>query len=198
MLSGLAVVVFASTNTDDLFILLGFFADPKFRARDIVIGQYIGIGALYSVSVIASLVSLVIPKAYVGFLGIVPIVIGAKKLWEVARGRGKTEEELERHPNAEATARIVSVAVVTMANGGDNIGIYAPLFATRSGLEIATIGIVFTVMTGIWCLAAHSMIKHPLLARPISRYSHYVVPFVLIGLGVLIMYEAGSFGMLRR
>jgi cadmium resistance protein CadD (predicted permease) len=26
-------VVFASTNIDDLFVLLGFFADPKLRSR---------------------------------------------------------------------------------------------------------------------------------------------------------------------
>ncbi len=34
-----------STNVDDIFVLIGFFADPKFRARDIVIGQYAGITA---------------------------------------------------------------------------------------------------------------------------------------------------------
>lgn len=198
VLLGLAVVVFASTNTDDLFILLGFFADPRFRVRDVVIGQYTGIGALYGASVVASLVSLVIPKAYVGLLGLVPIVIGTKKWWEVARGREKTEEELARHPGARATARILSVAAVTTANGGDNIGIYTPLFATRDGVEIATIGLVFAVMTGIWCLMARWMVKHSLLDRPIRRYGHRVVPFVLIGLGVLIMYEAGSFGLLRR
>ncbi len=38
VLIGLAAVVFASTNIDDVFVLLGFFADPKFRARDVVIG----------------------------------------------------------------------------------------------------------------------------------------------------------------
>jgi len=57
---GIAVVLFASTNVDDIFVLLGFFADPKFRGRQIVIGQYLGITALYGASVLASLISLVI------------------------------------------------------------------------------------------------------------------------------------------
>ena len=180
-LFGVAVVVFVSTNTDDLFVLLGFFADPKFRARDIVIGQYVGIAALYGLSVIASLVSLVILKEYVGLLGSVPIFIGARNLWKVVRGKEKTEEELERHRDARATARILSVAVVTTANGGDNIGIYTSFFATRSALEIAIVGAVFAVMTGIWCLVARWLVEHPLLRQPISRYGHRIVPFVLIG-----------------
>jgi cadmium resistance protein CadD (predicted permease) len=36
-----------------------------------------------------------------------------------------------------------------------------------------------------------------LLGAPIRRYGHRVVPFVLIALGVLVLYEAGSFGLLR-
>jgi cadmium resistance protein CadD (predicted permease) len=62
-LLGLAIALFASTNVDDLFVLVGFFADPKVRARDIVIGQYAGITVLFVVSVVASLLSLVIPRS---------------------------------------------------------------------------------------------------------------------------------------
>jgi len=36
---GLAIVVFVSTNLDDVFVLIGFFADENFRARDVVVGQ---------------------------------------------------------------------------------------------------------------------------------------------------------------
>jgi cadmium resistance protein CadD (predicted permease) len=42
----LGVTLFAATDIDDLFVLVGFFADPKFRAGNVVIGQYLGIGAL--------------------------------------------------------------------------------------------------------------------------------------------------------
>ena len=40
-LIGLAVVVFVSTNIDDVFVLIGFFADKNYRARDVVVGQYV-------------------------------------------------------------------------------------------------------------------------------------------------------------
>ena len=102
-LLGMAIVLFASTNVDDVFVLIGFFADPKFRTRDVVFGQYVGIAALFSVSVAASLLSLVAPRTYVGWLGIVPILIGLKKLLDLYRKHEGTEESLEQHPDAGET-----------------------------------------------------------------------------------------------
>jgi cadmium resistance protein CadD (predicted permease) len=105
---------------------------------------------------------------------------------------------LERHANARANGRAATVALVTIANGGDNIGIYAPSFAVRSWYEIAVIAWVFVIMTALWCFAAHSMVNHPKLGVQIRRYGHRVAPVVFIGLGILILYQAGSLGLLFR
>jgi cadmium resistance protein CadD (predicted permease) len=43
---GLAIVAFASTNIDDVFVLVTFLADKHFGVRDVVIGQYAGVGTL--------------------------------------------------------------------------------------------------------------------------------------------------------
>jgi len=48
---------------DDIFVLLDFLPIPNSAAGQIVIGQYLGITALYGASVLASLISLVIPTA---------------------------------------------------------------------------------------------------------------------------------------
>ena len=197
-LVGLAIALFASTNVDDAFVLVGFFADPKFRSREIVIGQYAGIAALFSVSVAVSLLSLVIPRPYVGLLGVVAVLIGAKKLLDLYRERDKAEKTFELRSNTRANGRIAAVALVTIANGGDNIGIYAPSFAVRSWYEIATIAVVFVLMTAFWCLAAQSMVSHPRLGGPIRRYGRRLAPIAFMGLGIFILYQAGSFGLLFR
>ena len=163
-----------------------------------MLGQYLGIAALFSVSVAASLLSLIIPRAFVGLLGLVPILIGLKKLFDLYRKRDRTEEDLEQHSDAGGNGRSATVAVVTMANGGDNIGIYTPSFAIRSANEIAVIALIFAVMTALWCFLAHAMVNHPKLGSPIRRYGHRMAPVVLVALGVLILYQAGSFGMLFR
>lgn len=88
------------------------------------------------------------------------------------------------------------MAAVTVANGGDNISIYIPLFA---GSKLAQLGItlaVFFVMVGVWCAIAYFLTRQPTIAYVLSRYGRHVVPFVLIGLGLSIMYERGTFGLL--
>jgi cadmium resistance protein CadD (predicted permease) len=42
------------------------------------------------------------------------------------------------------------------------------------------------------------MVNHPKLGAPIRRYGHRVAPIVLIGLGIQIIYQAGSFELLFR
>jgi cadmium resistance protein CadD (predicted permease) len=197
-LTGMAVVLFASTNIDDIFVLVGFFADPKLQARDIVVGQYYGIMALFCLSLAASLLSLKIPRAYVGLLGVIPILIGVKKLFDVYRKRDAIAAGTGRHADEGKSARATTVAMVTMANGGDNIVIYTPMFAIRSAYEVAVIALVFVIMIALWCFIAQTVVNHPKLGLPIRRYGSLLSPVVLIGLGALILYEAGSFGLLRH
>jgi cadmium resistance protein CadD (predicted permease) len=193
-LTGLAAVVFASTNIDDFFVLVGFFADKNFRARHVVIGQYVGICALYVISAVAGLISLVIPTGYVGLLGLAPIAIGIKKLYYLWRNR-ETEESVSGFGGHGSN---LAVAAVTVANGGDNIAVYTALFATCQRVEVPVIGIVFAVMTALWCLGAHWLVNHRALGMPIRAQAHRIVPFVLIGLGILIFIRTGAIQLLNH
>ncbi len=196
-LLGLAIALFASTNVDDMFVLVGFFADPRFRPRDIVTGQYAGIAALFALALLGSLLSLVISRAYIGLFGVVAIGLGAKRLFDLYRNRELTESSLE-HPGTARHTRVATVALLTLASGADNLGIYMPAFAIRSRIEIGMIAVIFAVMTGLWCFFAHWLVHHPAFGKPIRRYGQRVAPLVLIAIGVSIMYDAGSFGLLVR
>ena len=85
-----------------------------------------------------------------------------------------------------------------MANGGDNIGTYIPLFATQAGWRMAVTCIVFGLMTLLWCVAAAWRVNHPAFGKVIRRYGHRLLPFVLVGLGAMILYEAGFMGLIVR
>jgi cadmium resistance protein CadD (predicted permease) len=186
----LGIVAFATTNIDDALVLLSFFADKNFSARDVVIGQYAGMGTLYMVSAIASLISLIIPATYIGLLGLVPITIGTRKLWNLRRDQ--REAKFQSTSATGAPIRSLAVAAVTIANGGDNIAVYTALFASRSRFDIVTIGILFIFMTGLWCLAAHWLVNHRALGVPIRHHAQQLVPFVFIGLGILILVRTGT------
>jgi cadmium resistance protein CadD (predicted permease) len=191
-LLGLAIVLFVSTNIDDLVVLAGFFAHPRFRARDIVAGQYAGLAVLFMVSATGALLSLVIPKAYLGMLGIFPILVGIRKLLELSPDLAEADPTKALGVTTGSYGNIASVALVTIANGGDNIGVYMPSFAVHSGGQIAIIALVFVAMTALLCMLAHWMVSHPRLGAPLRRYGHIFAPLVLIGLGILIIHNAGS------
>jgi cadmium resistance protein CadD (predicted permease) len=167
------------------------FSRTRYRRSDIVTIQYAGIAILFGVSVAASLISLVLAPEYVGLLGLAPIAIGLKRLLELRRG-GAEEAGAAVNPGAN----IVAVAAVTVANGGDNIGIYTPLFAIRPAADIAIVAIVFVAMTAAWLFVAYRLTVHPRLGAPIRRYGPRVVPFFLIGLGIMILAEADTFALL--
>ena len=85
---------------------------------------------------------------------------------------------------------------MTIVNGGDNLGVYTPVFAVRTGSEIALMVAVFAVMTALWCLAAWALVGHPSWGAPIRRHARWMTPVVLIGVGVLVIVDAGTLTLL--
>jgi cadmium resistance protein CadD (predicted permease) len=174
-LAGLAM--FAATNIDGLFLTAALLADRSFRARDVIIGTYAGIAALYAASAAGSLVSLVAPAAVIALLGLVPIAIGTRQL--ISQGG-------EALPKSESRG-VLAVAALNIAMGADNIGVYMPVFAASAAADITAYGAIFAVLTGLWCYAAYRLVNHPSIGAPVRRYAPRLVPFVLIGLGLWIL-----------
>jgi cadmium resistance protein CadD (predicted permease) len=193
--AGLAVALFVTTNIDDLFIVLAFLVDPRLRFRQVAAGQFLSMAALFACSVAASLLSLVIPTAWIGLLGLAPILIGARELWEQY---GSRPHEDEAQPATATAGGACAVAAVTIANGGDNLGVYIPVFANQPFTALAVFGIVFVLMTWLWLVGARWLVGHPSLGTPIRRHGRRIAPFVLIGIGVSILHEAGSWGLLTN
>lgn len=68
-----SVIAFTSTNLDDIFLLTLFYGNKEFKSKDIIAGQLLGISTLIAVSLIGSLIGLLVPQAYIGLLGLVPM-----------------------------------------------------------------------------------------------------------------------------
>ena len=124
---GIGVLVFMSTNLDDLFLLAAFFADRRLHRLSIVIGQYLGIGALVLASTLAALLARTVPEGWIALLGLVPLLLGLAKLWPLRvsaadnEGKSATRRIQEQEHTAERRLRwsVLAVASVTVANGGE-------------------------------------------------------------------------------
>jgi len=188
-----ALVVFVTTDIDDLILLTAFFGDTRLRRGAIVGGQFLGIGALMAVSAAAAAASLAIPPHWPALLGAVPLALGLWKLPSLWRGRGEPDDDEERE-GAERAARnthsqVLAVAAVTIANGGDNLGVYIPLFSANFH-ALPAYALVFAVMTAVWCAVGHAFVKHPAGAALMARSGHAILPIVLILLGLWILSDA--------
>jgi cadmium resistance transport/sequestration family protein len=203
------IIAFFTTNIDDMIILVLFFSqiNADFRRRHIFFGQYLGFAVIIIASLPGFFGGLVVRRELIGLLGILPIVIGLKQLLsreettEVQTVTSDFKQSSHRNPIISFILSLLhpntyKVATVTIANGGDNISIYIPLFA---GHNFATLGVilsVFLVMVGVWCFIAYLLTLHPTIADILTRYGNIFVPYILIGLGLFIMYERGTFNLL--
>jgi cadmium resistance transport/sequestration family protein len=190
-----AVTAFVATNVDDILVLVLFFAQVEQRQHpwQIVLGQYLGFGALLIASLPGYLGGLVLPQPWLGLLGLLPIMIGIRAFWQ--RPENTTVPMLRQRVATKRwqpwlSPQVLQVAAVTFANGGDNIGIYVPLFAKSRLLELALTLLVFLTLVAVWCALAYALTRHPTIAPLLSRRAHQIVPFILIGLGVYIIWES--------
>lgn len=178
---------FIGTNIDDLFITTLFFSDEKLKAKtkSIVIGKYIGISALVLLGLLGAFGLKFIPQRYIGYLGFIPIGLGIKEI--IVGRKGKSDEEsVEKSKSANA---VLNVALITMANGADNIGVYIPLFTGFVLWQMIVCITIFFVLIAVWCFFGKKIAEIPVLKTFLSKYKTVIVPVVYIALGLYIFVK---------
>lgn len=85
----------------------------------------------------------------------------------------------------------MAVSGITIANGGDDVGVFTPLFAKYNTIvEVSTLVAIFMGLTVVWCALTYYFVNHPVIATRINRIGVMTTPFVLIGLGLYILADA--------
>jgi cadmium resistance protein CadD (predicted permease) len=193
---GQAAGMFAVTNIDDILLLSLYFGQAKGRSHveaRVVVGQYLGFGAILLVSVVGALGANLLSEGVVAYLGLVPLLLGVRAALALRRHADHNPSEPLREEPGGPTAK--HVAAVTFANGGDNIGVYIPVFAAAGNGGIAVYSVVFLVMVGLWCVAARFLATRPPIARILDRWGHALLPIVLITIGVILLVHGSAFGL---
>lgn len=195
MLSTIAAAagLFVATNIDDIVVLTVLFAvaargTSRLRGWQIVAGQYLGLITLIAVSFLAALGLTIVPDEWVGLLGLIPLAIGVLALVRTLRGNDDDDEA----ESALKAVGLLGVAGITIANGGDNIAIYTPVFRTMSTTDALVTIVVFLVLLALWCLLARAIGTNEKVTETLEKVEHWLVPVVFIGLGVFILIESGT------
>lgn len=189
-----AIAVYISTSIDYLFILLIIFSQAYTQKglRQIYFGQYLGTGILVAISLFAAYVLNFIPQDWmIGLLGLIPIYLGIR----VAMGseeEAEEEEVVEKLGSRGSNRLFWTVALITIASGGDNLGIYIPYFTSLSVSEIVIAIVVFALSIAVLCYISYRLAKISFVSETLEKYERIIVPIVFIGLGIFIMLENGT------
>ena len=190
-----AIGVYISTSIDYLIVLIILFAQLSQNKQkwQIYAGQYLGTGLLVGASLVAAYVVKFVPEAWmVGLLGLIPIYLGIR-FAIVGEGEEEEEEEIiERLEQSKANQLFWTVTLLTIASGGDNLGIYIPYFASLDWSQTLVALLVFAIGIIIFCELSRVLSSIPLISETIEKYQRIIVPLVFIPLGLYIMYESGT------
>ena len=191
-----AIGLFMVTNIDDIIVLSLFFARGAGRrgtTAKIALGQYLGFGAILVASVVVALgARSFLPEDAIPYFGLIPLALGllaASKAW-----RGDEADDDDEGESGNPVSAL-EVAAVTFANGGDNIGVYVPVFLAVGTAGIVAYSLVFLALVAVLVLLARFVATRRPIARVLERWEHVLFPVVLIGLGVVILVEGGAFGL---
>ena len=190
-----AIGLFIATNIDDIIVLSLFFARGAGRSgttAKIIAGQYLGYGAILATAVIVALgARSFLPESFIPYFGLIPLALGLRAAWQSWRGKDDDDDE-------QVTGKpisVMTVAAVTFANGGDNIGVYVPIFITVGTMgTIAYSGVFLLLVVGL-VLVARYVATRKSIAAILERWEHVLFPLVLISLGTFILVEGGAFGL---
>jgi len=191
----IAIAAFASTNIDDLFLLSSLFVDAEFRTQSVVVGQFLGMSVLVLISILAALSTITIPRGWIGLLGFAPLFLGINRLWKLLNRQPKKSQKTsndrdfvgkERVRFAWARSEVLLATLLTVANGGDNLSVYIPLFSVQRE-SMPLYALVFGMMTALWCLFGYHLTTHRIWRDRLKRYGRFVIPFILIAIGLNVI-----------
>lgn len=181
-----SVIAYISTNIDDIFVLMILLASVRGAAKGrLIAGHFLGVGLITVISILGAFGLQNLPLKYVGLLGLVPIGLGIKACFD----RDDDEDSVRTKG-----VGLLSMAMITLGNGADNVGVYIPLFTGFSITQRIGAVVIFALMTGVWVWFADTIAEFPKVKAIIEKYKRIAIPVVFIALGVFIILDSGILG----
>lgn len=190
-----AIGLFLVTNIDDIIVLSLFFgrgAGQRGTTARILVGQYLGFVGILGAAVLVSLgAGAFLPPEVIPYFGLIPLGLGLWAAWQGWRGGEDDDDDAKIEGKNVA---VWTVAGVTFANGGDNIGVYVPVFLSVGPGAVVAYCIVFLALVAVLVGLAKFVATRRPIAEVLERWEYILFPIVLIGLGVFILVSGGAFG----
>ena len=189
-----AIGLFVATNIDDIIVLSLFFArgaGQRGTTARITAGQYLGFAGILGAAVLVTLgAGAFLPPEIIPYFGLIPLTLGLWAAWHAWRDDDGDDDDAKI---AGKNVGVLTVAAVTFANGGDNIGVYVPVFLSVGPAAVLAYCVVFLVLVAVLVIAAKFVATRQPIAEVLERWEHILFPIVLIALGIFILVSGLAF-----
>lgn len=192
-LFGVVALAFASTNLDNLLLLVGWQLARTASTLQLLAGYAFGMLGVLILAVLIGLVGYLFPVAYLGYLGVIPILLGVRLLLEKLRGvRSAPAPASTAQEAVPAAAGVLTLASTQLSNGIDTVLVFAPLLADSRLIFDVEIAGLFLLLALFWFGLARLLAAHALKLPALERLGGWLAPLMMIGVGIYIFVNTAT------
>ena len=191
--ASVAAISYVSTNFDNLVVLSAYGAKPGYRPLYVRLTFiFVCVTVLVVSFLLAQAADSSISAKQVRYLGLIPIVLGGYQLLRLMLNRGGEDESVDEAPVPMGFATYIGFALVLLANSSDSVSVMTPLLADLKPLLVLVTFAAAVVMAILMTWIANVLAHHPASRAYLEKIAKWALPFLLIGIGVLILRDEPS------
>ena len=191
-LSGLVVGSFIATNIDNLLILVVLQGANARRRSAVLLGFVISTIAVMCVSGIGLALGSLVGAGLIGYLGIVPLLLGCYMLYKAWRGLEHDALEISGADGHGDPGIWFSTFILMFSNSGDSIAVFLPLLAESGRAALLIIVCVYLLSALAWAGLAYMISGQRELALVIEKRAEKIITWMMIGVGIYILMDSAT------
>jgi cadmium resistance protein CadD (predicted permease) len=189
-LASLAAVSYVSTNLDNLVLLSAYGAKPGTRPLFVKLTFVFVCLMVLLVSLALARAADSLPTVDLRYLGLLPLTLGASQLVLLIMGRdGEKSGGPDKTLVSIGFAAYSGFALVLLANSSDSVSIMTPLFADLKPMFVLICFAAAVTAAILMALLANHLVRHPAMLSFVEKIGKWVLPFLLMGIGLLILTD---------
>jgi cadmium resistance protein CadD (predicted permease) len=189
-IASLSAVSYVSTNLDNLILLSAYGAKPGTRPFFVKLTFVFVCLIVLLVSLALARAADTLPTKNIRYLGLIPLTLGIYQLARLLMGWGGDKSDgLDKTPGPIGFATYFGFALILLANSSDSVSIMTPLFADLKPAFVLICFAAAVTMAIMMSSLANHLVRHPATRSFVEKIGKWVLPFLLIGIGLLIFTD---------
>ena len=193
-----AITTFVATAIDELVVLTIIFAVIKDKddIKKVYLGQQLGMLVILGISLLAVFGITLLPRSYIGLLGLIPIVQGLR-IFIIG---DDDDDDYDKNDIIKKIGRFgnltLSVSIIAIAGAAEELVIYIPYFSSLNNYNLWLTILIFNLLVPVWVSICRRLASHKNIQEIIEKYERFLIPIVLIVIGVFVLVENNTVEML--